>query len=158
TQLVTICLAAALLPSVPLAVLLGKWYVGLIVAVICGLAPLGYVLWKRSQRREKLLSQLPDAFALISRVMRAGQTLPQALQEVAQECPRPVAEEFGYCYEQHNLGLSLEATMRELARRTGLLEVSIFVMAVSVHGQAGGNLSHLLDKMAEVIRDRYQIR
>jgi tight adherence protein B len=157
-QLITVCVAAALLPSVPLAVLSGKWYVGLMVAIACGLAPLAYVLWKRSQRREKILSQLPDAFELISRVMRAGQTLPQGLQEVAKECSRPVAEEFGYCYEQQNLGLSLEATMKELARRTGLLELRIFVMAVSVHGQAGGNLSHLLDKMATVIRERYQIR
>ena len=107
---------------------------------------------------EKLLSQLPDAFDLMSRTMRAGQTISQALQSVADEFSPPIAEEFGYCYDQQNLGLSPEAAMRDLARRTGLLELKIFVLAVMVHRQTGGNLSELLDKLASVIRDRYRIR
>ena len=37
--------------------------------------------------------------------------------------------------------------MRDLARRTGLLEIKIFVMAVMVHQQTGGNLADLLLKL-----------
>jgi tight adherence protein B len=48
--------------------------------------------------------------------------------------------------------------MRDLARRTGLLELKIFVVAVAVHRQTGGNLSELLDKLSAVIRDRHRIR
>ena len=66
--------------------------------------------------------------------------------------------EFGYCYEQQNLGLSPELAMRDLARRTGLLEVKIVVLSVLVQRQTGGNLTELLDKLAKIVRDRYRIR
>ena len=90
--------------------------------------------------------------------MRAGQTISQALQSVAYESSGPAGVEFGYAYEQQNLGLSPEAAMRELARRNGLLELKIFVLAVMVHRQMGGNLADLLDKLAMIIRDRYRVR
>ena len=94
----------------------------------------------------------------MSRVVRAGQTMSQALQAVADEFAQPVAAEFAYCYEQQNLGLSAEAALRDLARRTGLLEVKIFVLAILVQQQTGGNLAEMLDKLAVVIRERARIR
>ncbi|MGO9469406.1 MAG: type II secretion system F family protein [Isosphaeraceae bacterium] len=130
-----------------------------VVAALAGaLAPLGYVKYKRTVRLEKLLSQLPDTFDLMSRIVRAGQTLSQALQAVADEFAQPIAGELSYCYEQQNLGLSPEVAMRDLARRTGLLEVKIFVTAVIVQQQTGGSLAEMLDKLAHVIRQRYRTR
>jgi tight adherence protein B len=38
------------------------------------------------------------------------------------------------------------------------LELKIFVLAVMVHRQTGGNLSELLGKLSKVIRERYRIR
>ena len=58
-----------------------------------------------------------------------------------EEFDRPIALEFLYCYEQMNLGLTAEAALRELGRRTGLLEVRIFVLSVVVHRQTGGQNS-----------------
>jgi tight adherence protein B len=127
---------------------------GLVGAVM----PLLYVRHKRDARIEKLLSQLPDSFDLMGRIIRAGQTMSQALQAVADEFPDPVSSEFGYCYEQQNLGLPPEAALRDLARRTGLVEIQIFVMALLVQQQTGGNLAELLDKLASLIRERYKIR
>jgi tight adherence protein B len=48
--------------------------------------------------------------------------------------------------------------MRDLARRTGLLETKIFVLAVMVHRQTGGNLSELLEKLSFMMRERYRIQ
>ena len=107
---------------------------------------------------EKLLSQLPDAFDLMGRVIRAGQTMSQGLQAVADEFAPPIATEFSYCYEQQNLGLSPELAMRDLARRTGLLEIKIFVTAMLVQQQTGGNLAEMLDKLSAIIRQRYRLR
>jgi tight adherence protein B len=132
--------------------------VGAVGALLGGALPIFYVNLKRNQRTEKLLSQLPDAFDLMSRVIRAGQTMSQALQAVADEFSPPVAGEFAYCYEQQNLGLPPETALRELARRTGLLELKIFVLAMLVQQQTGGNLSELLDKLANIIRERYKLR
>jgi tight adherence protein B len=130
-----------------------------VVGALAGAAlPLLYVQFKRNARLEKLRSQLPDAFDLMGRVIRAGQTVSQGLLAVADEFPQPIAGEFSYCYEQQNLGLSSEDTFRDLGRRTGLLEIKIFVLALLVQQQTGGNLAELLDKLAAVVRDRYRIR
>jgi tight adherence protein B len=131
---------------------------GTLAGLLGLVAPIVYVALKRRARIEKLLSQLPDAFDLMARVIRAGHTTAQALQAVADEFDAPIAAEFSYCYEQQNLGLSPELALRDLARRTGLLEIKIFVLAMMVQQQTGGNLAHLLDKLATVVRERFRIR
>jgi tight adherence protein B len=129
------------------------------VAALVGVSlPVLHVHFKRNARLEKLLSQLPDAFDLMGRVIRVGQTMAQALQGVADEFAQPIAGEFSYCFEQQNLGLPSEMAMRDLARRTGLLEIRIFVTALLVQQQTGGNLAELLDKLATLIRHRYRTR
>jgi tight adherence protein B len=75
--------------------------------------PLFYVSFKRQQRLNKLGQQLPDVLDLMSRVLRAGQTAPQALNAVADEFRDPVGTEFGLCYEQQNLGLSLDVALKQ---------------------------------------------
>jgi tight adherence protein B len=127
-------------------------------AALGAAVPIWYVNMKRNARLEKLLSQLPDTFDLMSRVIRAGQTMSQALQAVADEFAPPVAAEFAFCYEQQNLGLAPETSLRELARRTGLVELKIFVLALLVQQQTGGNLAELLDKLSHIIRERYKMR
>ncbi len=157
-QLVGLSAATALAAVLLVGVLFGKWTLAVLVGLPAAAVPLLYVWILRARRLEKLLSQLPDAFDLMSRTLRAGQTTSQALQTVADEFSPPIADEFGYCYDQQNLGLSPEAALRDLARRTGLLELKIFVLALMIHRQTGGNLADLLEKLAVVIRDRYRIR
>ena len=84
--------------------------------------------------------------------------MAQALQAVADEFEPPIASEFAYCSEQQNLGVATETALRELARRTGLLEIKLFVLALLVQQQTGGNLAELLDKLASVVRERFRIR
>ena len=83
--------------------------------------------YARRKRLEALRAQLPDAFELMSRILRAGQSVSQAMQAVSEEFRPPVNVEFGYCYEQQNLGLAPEVALHDLAQRTGLMEVKIFV-------------------------------
>ena len=129
-----------------------------LAAALGGVVPIWQVKRRRDGRIEKLRSQLSDAFDLMARVVRAGQTLGQALMAVADEFPQPISSEFAFCYEQQNLGLSPEATFRDLTRRTGVIELKIFVLAVLVQQQTGGNLAELLGKLADVVRERYLIR
>jgi tight adherence protein B len=132
--------------------------VAIVGTIVGAVVPIFYVNMKRNARSEKLLSQLPDAFDLMSRVIRAGQTVSQALQAVADEFSPPIAGEFAFCYEQQNLGLPPETALRELARRTGLLDLKIFVLALLVQQQTGGNLAELLDKLSHIIRERAKLR
>ena len=122
------------------------------------LLPVLYVRHKKHVREEKLRSQLPDAFDLMGRVIRAGQTMSQALLAVADEFTPPLAAEFSYCYEQQNLGLPPDVSYNDLARRNDLIEIKLFVLALLVQQQTGGNLAELLDKLSTVLRDRSRIR
>lgn len=131
-------------------------------AAIAGAVGFGLPFWvvrkKRDARIEKLRSQLPEAFDLMARVVRSGQTLGQALLSVAEEFPMPISAEFSLCHEQQNLGLSAEVAFRDLARRSGVIELRIFVLAVLVQQQTGGNLAEILMKLADVVRERYMIQ
>ena len=120
--------------------------------------PFVYILGKRQQRMDLLADQLPDALELMSRVLRAGQTITQAMNGVADEFKDPVGTEFGFCYEQQNLGLSLEVAMRNLVERTGVIEIKILVLGIMIQRQAGGNLAELLDKLSGVMRQRNTLK
>ena len=52
----------------------------------------------------------------MARILRAGQTVAQAMNSVSEEFAPPLGTEFGYCYDQQNLGLSPDIAYRELAR------------------------------------------
>jgi tight adherence protein B len=131
--------------------------VGAVAALAGALGPFFYVRMRQKWRTQKLLSQLPDAFDLMARVIRAGQTMSQAMLAVADEFELPISAEFSYCYEQQNLGLPPEMALRDLARRTGLLEIKIFVLGLVVQQQTGGNLAELLEKLATVVRERFRL-
>jgi tight adherence protein B len=136
----------------------GSPIVALIAAAVGAVLPFLFVQIQSKRRTEKLRSQLPDAFDLMARVVRAGQTMAQAQQATADEFETPIAAEFSLCFEQQNLGLAPEIALRDLARRTGLLEMKIFVTALLVQQQAGGNLAELLEKLAAVVRERFVTR
>jgi tight adherence protein B len=120
--------------------------------------PLLYLNYRRKVRRERLLVQLPAAFDLMARVIRAGSSVPQALLAVTDSMEQPVAGEFAQCQKQQNLGLRPEVAFRHLARRTGILEMRIFAMAMLIQRQSGGNLSDVLERLGRLIRERLRLR
>lgn len=157
TQLAWLSVVASLVGGV-----LGYLAHGPILAVFglpgLGVAPFFYVRYRQKVRRDRFLLQLPAAFDLMARVLRSGHSVPHAFQSVADSFEPPIAGEFAYCQEQQNLGLLPEVTYRELARRTGVLEIKIFVMAMMIQRQTGGNLSEVLERLAALVRERVRLR
>ena len=58
-----------------------------------------------------------DAMVMFSSAIRAGLSLAQALEVLAQECPRPINEEFAQIIGEYNLGKPLERTLNEAKER-----------------------------------------
>ena len=131
---------------------------GLPLAGIGAIAPLFFVYRVFVSRREKMLAQLPAAFDLMARVVRAGQSIPQAFQAVADTLEDPISGEFAHCQRQQNLGLTPETTLRDMAHRCDILEMRIFVMAMLIQRQTGGNLAEVLERLAGLLRDRLRLR
>jgi tight adherence protein B len=122
------------------------------------LLPVLYVRHKCKQRREKMLTQLSDAFDLMGRTLRAGHTFWTAVLSVSKEFEAPLGPEMAYCHQLQNLGVPSETALREFARRSGLVETRILVEAVTVQQQTGGNLGEILDSLRDVVRERFRIR
>jgi tight adherence protein B len=156
-QLAGLCAGAGLVAAAVGAVLVAP-IVGLVTGLAGAVAPLLWVLARRRARRQELIRQLPRAFDLMARVIRAGNSIPQALSAVVDQFDPPLATEFAYCQEQQRLGLLPEVSFHELARRSEVMELRIFVMAVLIQQKTGGNLSELLERLAGLIRDRVRIQ
>jgi tight adherence protein B len=133
------------------------WFVGLGVVALGMIGPVAYVSAARKFRIHTLCMQLPEAFELMSRAVRAGQTIPGAMGLVGTQLKAPISEEFSVCCEQQNLGLPHDVALEELARRTGVMELQLFVVAMLVHRTAGGNPVEILDNLSEVIRKRVRL-
>ncbi|MFB3903047.1 MAG: type II secretion system F family protein [Acidobacteriota bacterium] len=112
----------------------------------------------RARRFAKFLEQLPDALDLLGRAVRAGHAFTTGLELIASEMPQPVAGEFRVTYDQQNLGLPLRDALQNLATRIPLQDVRIFVTALQIQRESGGNLAEILDNLAYVIRERFKLQ
>ncbi|QDV23302.1 type II secretion system F family protein [Aureliella helgolandensis] len=154
TQLLGICLLAGLLAACLGVVLSGDLLISMAISIAASILPIFYLMFKVKQRRTKLRKQLPDAFELISRALRAAQSVPTAFHTVATEFPAPISEEFAYCSEQQHLGVPFATALRDLANRTGLIEMRIFSTALILNHQLGGNLAEVNNRLAVAMRKR----
>jgi tight adherence protein B len=156
-RIVQIAGTAALVGGVLGLTLTRLWLVALIASGIGFILPFAYVAVKRRARIDALRQQLPEAFELMSRAVRAGQTMSGAMSLVAAQLKPPVSEEFGCCCEQQNFGLPRDVALQELANRTSVMELRLFIVAMLVHGTSGGNPIEILDNLSEVIRKRIRM-
>src|SRR5262249_4864661 len=116
-----------------------------------------WLLWKRKKRLAKFAAQLPDALELVARALRAGHSLAAGMHVVAEEMPAPIADEFGRVFEEQNLGVPIEDSLRHLADRVPNLDLRFFVTSVCIQRQTGGDLAEILDKIGYVVRERFRI-
>jgi tight adherence protein B len=142
--------------------IIGMLFIGPVVACLLAAAgltfPFAFLFGRWKSRKEKLISQLPGAFDLMLRVLRAGQSVPQALQAVADTFDNPIATEFSRCQKMQNLGIQPEIAFQELAARCDVLELRIFAMAMLAQRQTGGNISEVLERLANLVRERLKLR
>jgi tight adherence protein B len=117
-------------------------------------------LWlqKRKQKRiRKFVSAMPEAVELIGRALRAGHGLASGLNLVAEEMRGPIADEFNRVFEEQNLGIPIELSLRNLADRIPVMDVRFFVIAIIIQRATGGDLAEVLDKIGRLIRQRYEL-
>lgn len=127
------------------------------VFLMFAVLPYLYAFWIRGRRMKKFGAQLTDALDLISQALRAGQSLPAGIQLVSQQMAEPLGPEFKRAYEEQNLGVTLEDSLMNMTERVPNLDLRFFVTSVILQRQTGGDLAEILDKIASLIRERYQI-
>jgi len=133
------------------------WFFAPLAGLLLFCIPLLWVLNKRRARLKSFAAQLPDALELVARALRAGHSLGAGMHVVAEEMPSPICEEFGRVYEEQNLGIALEESLRSMCERVPNLDLRFFVTSVAIQRQTGGDLAEILDKIGYVVRERYRI-
>lgn len=142
----------ALIPN-----LLGGLVLGLLTGVIGwkSLRPVVDYLYRR--RTDKFVLQLVDGLALMSNGLKSGLSVVQALSMVVEEMPNPIKQEFNLILSQNKLGVSLEEAFSNLAQRIPSEDVEMFVTAVNILKETGGNLSETFDTIVLTIRERIKV-
>ena len=129
-----------------------------LVSLPAGFLPLFYVRHKATHRVRGFEAQFPECLEFIARSMRAGHAFSVALEMVHREFSDPLAGEFRRCFEEQNLGQPLDIVLRKLGQRIPSLDTQFFISAVLLQKRTGGNLAELLDKLANLIRERFKLR
>jgi tight adherence protein B len=129
----------------------------LAVGLLVGTAvPTAIFVYLQARWRKQIQQQLPDAFFLVARSLRAGLSLEQALALLASEGLPPLSNEIRRCVEKINLGMAVPAALQTTARRINLVDFNVFASIIALHRSIGGNLPLLMDRLAASTRDRNQ--
>jgi tight adherence protein B len=158
---VVIAAALALLLGVVIALVRPSLMAWVLPLALVAFTLLGarFLLERRiTKRRAAFSDQLDDTLSLVASGLRAGHSLPRAMDAVAQESESPTAEEFARILNQHRLGRDLGEAIDLSASRMRSDDLAWVGQAVAIHREVGGNLSEVLDHVGETIRERSQIR
>ena len=129
-----------------------------IIALFFAIIPFVVLKFIRSRRLNQFGAQLPAALDLMSQALRAGQSLPAAIQLVGTQMDEPLGPEFATAFEQQNLGVALADSLKSMTDRVPNLDLRFFVTAVILQRQTGGDLAEILDKISHLTRERFQIK
>ncbi len=116
--------------------------------------PYLYLLYKKKKRIEQFETLLPDAIDMVADALKAGFSFEAAMRLVAQEMPDPVAIEFAITFEEQNLGVGFPEALSGLRQRVPSYDLDLFITALMLHKQTGGNLAEVLEQTGHTIRER----
>ena len=120
--------------------------------------PIVVLRFLAKRRRNKAVTQLPEALDVIIRSLAAGHPVPVAIGLVASEMPDPIGSEFGMSSDEISFGSSISAALQRLADRVGHEDFDLFAAMIRLQERTGGNLVELLTSNAKTIRDRQRMR
>lgn len=108
-------------------------------------------------RRERIEDQLADAMVTMSSAIRAGLSLPQALEVLATQCPRPIREEFQQIHGEYQLGKTMDVCLNEARDRLQSEHFALFAAAMEASRQSGGRLNEVVERIAVSVRELHRL-
>jgi tight adherence protein B len=156
-HLFAVNIAIMLLGAMLAWIVTGSLVVAIPVFFALALLPRLLYAGMRSRRRQKFEQQLPDALMMLSGGLRAGVGLNAAMQQLVSEAHPPLAQEFMLMLREQRLGVTLEQSLNNLARRMPTQTTVLVVSAMRIASDTGGGLAETLERTAHTIRSRLQM-
>ena len=129
----------------------------LVGALLTASGPYLYLRYLAQRRMRKFLEQMPDGLDIMAQGLHAGLGLSQSQAYVAKEMADPIGTEFSIFMEELNLGQPINAALHNFQERMPIQETRLFSTALIVQRDVGGSLAELLNKLSDVIRERFRI-
>jgi tight adherence protein C len=111
----------------------------------------------RKSRQQQIFLGLPDALDLLVVCVEAGLALDQAMRKVSEEMAgtyRVIAQEFGLCNLQLQMGRPRVEVLRELGTRTGVDDVKALVGIMIQADKFGSSIAQALRVQSDSMRTR----
>ena len=123
------------------------------VAVLCYI-----IISSRVAKRQAIFErQLVDGLELAARSLRVGHPLVGSFRMISEEIGAPVGMLFGEVCQQQELGISLDEALRGVAARAHSDDLNLFATSVVIQLRSGGNLADMMERVANVIRERNRL-
>ncbi|MDF3037122.1 MAG: type secretion system family protein, partial [Paucimonas sp.] len=139
-----------------------KMILVLMVAALFGCyLPNAFLHWRIRARRRQIFDNFPDAADLMLVCMEAGLGLDAGLTRVAEEIRMKspaLAEELHLTNLEMRAGGTRETSLRHLARRTGVEEISTFAAMLTQADKFGTSIGESMRVFSEDLRHKRQTR
>lgn len=138
-----------------------SWLKAMFVAVLAAAAafpsPRLYLKFLKKRRLQRFNEQLEDALNSMSSALKAGFSINQALEVIAEENRRPISIEFRLLLQEIRLGVPLEKALDNMVKRMQSDDFELVATAVLTARQTGGELTVIFERLAAMIRERMRI-
>ena len=130
----------------------------LVLGVIGWFLPQFYLGHRQRKRLKAFNNQLGDTLVLIANALKTGYSMAQSLDVVANRASPPISKEFDRVTKEVNLGAGIDEALGRMVRRTESNDLDLVATAIAINRKIGGNLSEILESIAETIRERVRIK
>lgn len=131
--------------------------VSFIVTYVMWSVPLMYVKKQWQKRSSLFVDQMVDGLTIMSNGVKAGLSVSQSMERIVDSLPNPIAQEFNLVLSQIRLGRSIEEALIELGERIPKADVQMFVTAINILKETGGNMAETFSTIVTVIRERQKV-
>ena len=130
--------------------------------LLVGIAAPFVTRWIVSRRVRKMRrafeEQLGDNLDVLAGAMRTGHSTMGALSVMVDSAIEPSKTEFRRVLQDEQLGVPLDDALMVMSRRMESIDAEQVAMVMRLQREAGGNTAEVLDRVAEVIRGRMELR
>jgi tight adherence protein B len=148
--------------SIITGIVIGSVLRSAIFAVVLGVVgmavPFFWVRRRQRKRLEAFQAQLPDAIDMLVSAMKAGYSFQAAMNFIGEEVAAPLGPEFARFYDEQRLGIDVRSALLSLQTRVDSMDLKMFVTAVLVQRESGGNLGEVLANISDIMRERFALQ
>ncbi|MCE9606394.1 MAG: type II secretion system F family protein [Planctomycetia bacterium] len=136
---------------------LGMWPVAFVVTYMIYAAPRIYLQALIAKRSFLLRDQLVSAVTGLANATRAGLSLAQGIDNVAQETPEPLAAELHRIVRDYHGGRPLAHALKSARERLQLDGFTLFASALLVSLERGGKITEALDRIGRSLQENQRL-